>query len=115
MKKVIILFAVLLIWASCTYKKGEVPFKDTECDSTISYSSQIAPLITTYCIGCHSAGGPGSGDFSTYAGLKLKADNGTLKNRIVDIKDMPQAGSPPLSEDERKLINCWIKQGALNN
>lgn len=116
MKKFLLLFAVLLIWSSCTYEKGEIPvLVPKECDSTISYASQIAPLTTTYCNGCHSAGGTGTGDFTTYAGLKLKADNGSLKTRVVDVKDMPQAGSPPLSDAERKLIKCWIEQGALNN
>jgi uncharacterized membrane protein len=115
MKKVLLLLTTFLIWSSCTYDKGEVPVKEIGCDSIISYSAQIAPLVTTYCNGCHVAGGPGSGDFTSYAGLKLKADNGTLKNRVVDLKDMPQAGSPTLSDDERNLIRCWIAQGAPEN
>lgn len=116
MKQLLLLIPAFVCMASCTYDKGEVPVKDTECDSAISYSADIAPLMTTYCISCHVAGGTGTGDFTTYSGLKQKADNGTLKNRVVDLKDMPQAGFlPVMSDAERNLINCWIKQGSPDN
>jgi mono/diheme cytochrome c family protein len=115
MKKILLLIPVLSYLASCTYDKGEIPVKETECDSTISYADDIAPLMTDYCISCHTPGGPGAGDFTGYTELKQKADNGTLKNRVVDLKDMPQAGAPTLSEDQRSIINCWIKQGAPDN
>jgi uncharacterized membrane protein len=115
MKKLLLLLPIAFM-ASCTYEKGEVPVKDTECDSTISYSTVVAPLITTHCNACHVSGGTGTGDFTTYAGLKQKADNGTLRNRVVVLKDMPQAGyTPTMSDEDRNLINCWIKQGALEN
>ncbi|MCW3103221.1 MAG: cytochrome c [Bacteroidetes bacterium] len=116
MKKLFLLIPVIGSIAACTSEKGPVPVKDTDnCDSTISYSADIAPIMTDYCISCHTAGGSGTGDFTTYTELKQKADNGSLKNRVVDLKDMPQAGSPTISEDQRKMINCWIKQGAPNN
>jgi hypothetical protein len=116
MKKLLLLLIPLAFVASCTFDKGEipVPVKD-DCDSTISYSTVIAPMMTTYCNGCHVSGGPGTGDFTTYAGLKQKVDNGSVNNRVLVVKDMPQAGSPTLSDAERKLIDCWIKQGALDN
>jgi hypothetical protein len=114
MKQFLLLIPVFAFAGSCTYDKGEVPVKD-ECDSTVSYATDIAPLTTTYCNSCHIAGGTGTGDFTTYAGLKEKADNGTLKYHVIDIADMPQAGSPQLSAAERKLIGCWIKQGSPDN
>lgn len=107
--------SVLMFAASCTYEKAELPVKSTECDSVVSYSEDIAPLVTNYCINCHIAGGIGSGDFTDYNVLKQKADNGMLKFRIVDLKDMPQAGAPTITEEQRAMIHCWIKQGAPQN
>jgi mono/diheme cytochrome c family protein len=121
MKKILFLIIPMLVfYTSCTYKKGEVPELPAaaaagDCDSAVSYASQIAPLVMNYCNGCHTPGGTGTGDFSDYAGLKQKADDGSLKNRVVVVKDMPEAGSPTLTDAERKLIDCWIKQGAPNN
>ncbi|MDF2437561.1 MAG: cytochrome c [Bacteroidota bacterium] len=119
MKRLLLLIPSLIFYAACTYKKGEVPepAKNTagDCDSAVSYASQIAPLVTNFCVGCHSPGGSGNGEFTDYAGLKQKADNGSLHNRVVVVKDMPEAGSPTLSDAERKLFDCWIKQGAPNN
>ncbi|HEX8515373.1 MAG TPA: hypothetical protein VF868_04180 [Bacteroidia bacterium] len=117
MKKTLILLSAFGLIASCTFDKGEIPVKEAagECDSTVSYSTQIAPLMTTYCNGCHISGGSGNGDFTTYAGLKQKVDNGSAHNRVVVVKDMPVPGSPTPSAEERKLIDCWIKQGAPDN
>jgi mono/diheme cytochrome c family protein len=116
MKKLILLLPIAVFFSTCTFDKGEVPVKDSNtCDSTISYAEDIAPLVTNYCISCHVSGGTGTGDFSDYAGLKIAVDNGSLMNRVVDLKDMPQAGSPTLSDAERKLVSCWIKQGAPDN
>jgi mono/diheme cytochrome c family protein len=120
MKKIFWLIPAIAFITSCTYKKGEIPeitdpASANDCDSTISYANHIAPLMLNYCNGCHTAGGTGNGDFSDYAGLKQKVDNGSLNNRVLVIKDMPQAGSPTLSDSERKLIDCWIQQGAPNN
>jgi mono/diheme cytochrome c family protein len=116
MKKLLLVIPALGFLGSCTYDKGAIPVKATdECDSTVSYATDIAPIMTDYCISCHTAGGSGTGDFTTYTELKQKADNGSLKNRVLDLKDMPQPGSPMISDDQRKKIGCWIKQGAPDN
>ena len=114
MKKSIGLFSVLtIVFASCTYTKVDLPVKEETCDSTISYVNDIVPIVTANCTGCHSAGFA-SGDFTTYAGLKAKADNGTLKNRVVTQRDMPEAPNT-MSDSARSVIRCWIVQGAPNN
>ncbi|MCE3280829.1 MAG: hypothetical protein K0S44_3020 [Bacteroidetes bacterium] len=115
MTKVLFFIPVIVFIASCTSEKGAVPIRDVNCDSTISYSADIAPLMNNYCNSCHVSGGTGTGDFTTYAGVKEKADNGSLRNRVVVLKDMPQPGSPQLTEDERIMIDCWIKQGSPDN
>jgi hypothetical protein len=102
---------------SCKYESVE-PEKVTVTDSTISYSKIIAPLTAAQCSsvsGCHESGSQ-DGDFTTHAGLKEKAVNGTLYNRVVKIKDMPQAGSKyKLTDQERGFYAAWIAQGSPNN
>lgn len=114
MKKIIGLFSVVtLAFASCTNTKVDVPVKEETCDSIISYANDIVPIVTAKCTGCHSAGFA-SGDFTSYSVLKAKADNGTLKNRVVTQRDMPEAPNT-MSDSARAVIRCWIVQGAPNN
>jgi uncharacterized membrane protein len=105
------------MFEACTYESVE-PEKVVVTDSVISYSKIIAPLTAAQCSsskGCHE-GGSQDGDFTTYTGLREKAANGTLYNRVVKLKDMPQKGSAyQLKDAERDLYNAWIAQGFANN
>ncbi|MFL5764570.1 MAG: hypothetical protein ACJ77K_11565 [Bacteroidia bacterium] len=115
MKKKLFLFSTLLLSiASCTFEKGEAP---TLGCSVMSFSTDIQPIINAKCAtaGCHVSGGTGPGDFTLYLDLKGKIDGGIFKHRVFDLKDMPQAGSPPLTEDEIHRLKCWVEQGAPNN
>lgn len=104
---------------SCTYENVE-PAKTEVKDTVITYSKTILPLITTQCggnnaSGCHEVGSQ-DGDFSTYDGLKEKADDGSLVKKVIVLKDMPKAGSGfTLTDQERSYFEAWVKQGALNN
>ena len=55
------------------------------------------------------------GDYSTYAGVKAKVDDGTFKLRVLDLKVMPPATRPPLTEEDLAKIKCWLADGAPNN
>jgi hypothetical protein len=102
----------LLAWLFACKKDD---YKNLDC-STISsgYNASIKPIINANCLGggCHNTGSS-NGDLTTYAGLKTKADNGSLNRRVLEDKDMPTTG--PLSLDDRKKIKCWLEGGALNN
>lgn len=116
MKKIFITSVVTLILAitGCTSEKGEIPkpdFSPDDCES-VSYASDIAPFIAANCIGCHNASFTGN-DLTTYSGVKAKADNGSFRNRVLEIKDMP--GYCVISESDRKKIDCWLSNGAKNN
>jgi hypothetical protein len=114
MKKIIVLSAILAMgWTSCTFEKGEAP--SLGC-SIMSYTTDIQPIIMAKCAtaGCHIAGAS-QGDFTVFTEFKAKADGGLVKNRVFVTKDMPPAGSPPLTEDELRKLNCWLEQGAQNN
>jgi hypothetical protein len=107
-----IYFLAIFLFVAC-HKKDD--YKGLNC-ATINakYSANIVSIINGNCnsSGCHNAGS-GNGDFTTYAGLKVKADNGSLSNRVLYKKDMPV--SVTLSLDNRNILKCWLDNGAQNN
>jgi hypothetical protein len=98
-------------WSGC--KKDE--YKNLDCSTIASaYNANIKSIINATCIssGCHNSGS-NNGDFTSYAGVKVKVDNGSLDRRVLTDKNMPPSGA--LSLDNRKKIKCWIENGAPNN
>jgi cytochrome c553 len=90
-----------------------------DCDTTaFTYSGAVAPLMNTYCKGCHNPASLGGGiDVSTYASVKSIALNGKLQGSITHtagFKAMPQ-GSSKLSDCKITQVQKWIAAGAANN
>jgi hypothetical protein len=97
-------------------KKGET-LENTDCSKiNASYSNDIKPIIQVYCqnYGCHKSGDT-NGDYTTYEGLKAKADNGTLNERVLRKKDMPRPDLRQMTLDDLRKIKCWLDNGAPNN
>ena len=125
--KDILLLALLLgfvvfMTQRCTYDKLPEP---AFCDTLIvTYSANIKKIMETSCTfggaptGCHVSGGIAPGDFTIYSVLKAIADDTKLKNRVVNLKDMPppySLGPKTLADSNIQKINCWIDAGAPNN
>ncbi len=90
-----------------------------DCDTTLfTYAAAIAPIMNTYCKGCHNPLSLGGGiDVSTYSGTKTIAANGKLTGSITHatgFSAMPQGGSK-LSDCRIAQIKKWIAAGSLNN
>lgn len=104
-------FVAMLIF-SCKEKASEPKI---DCSSVShTYATDIKPIVDSRCSmsGCHNAGSP-NGDYTYFAGIKAKAENGSLRDRVVIKKDMPTG--KPLSAEEIAKFECWIKEGALEN
>lgn len=94
----------------------------TSCDTTqFTYSGVIAPILRTYCLGCHTGATASAGiDLSTYVGVQTAALNGQLLGSITWVspytgtKQMPQGGSK-LQDCNITQVRKWIESGALNN
>ncbi|MBK6331158.1 MAG: hypothetical protein IPF62_11840 [Bacteroidetes bacterium] len=90
------------------------------CDTTspITYSTHIAALMQSNCVGCHSANNPGGGyDLSNYNNVYTIAMNAKLEGVINHTNGyiaMPK-NMPQLSICDRTKIKKWILAGALNN
>lgn len=90
-----------------------------ECDTeNVTYSGFVAPLLATYCVGCHSGGSPsGNIVLNSHAGVQTVALNGRLEGAITwasGYQQMPR-GSAKLSACNINKIKAWINDGAANN
>lgn len=116
MKKQFLISTFIFTLTSCT--KGFIPeyTNITEpVDSIISYSSHIKPVITQYCISCHSGSSPqGNLNLINYSQVRSAIENNSLIQRVNDpINPMPPSGLMPIQT--RALFDEWIKNGYLEN
>ena len=111
-----ILAVVAIALIAC--KKDEPAENDVTCTSDISYSSDIATIISTSCAtsGCHNASAAANGYvFETHNQV---SDNATIILNVIrhesGFQAMPQ-GAPKWSDEQINNFACWIQQGKLNN
>ncbi len=88
-----------------------------KCDSTISgFASAIQPIMTKYCVGCHSyPNASAQVELSGYIGVKNAINQGLLKS--IDHSGyypMPKGGAK-LSDCEINQVRKWIQRGAPND
>jgi WD40 repeat protein len=96
-------------------------------EATPDYSTQIAPLLTKYCAGCHNDDDK-EGDFSlaSFASLQKGTPGGPAllpgdapNSRMVRVlmpgadPSMPPEGEPRPSDEEIALLKAWIDTGAI--
>ena len=123
MKK-LVLPLILFILSGCYYDSEEALFGKPgtgTCDTSVSnFSTQVKPILNSYCLTCHSnanASGSGSGiKLENYADVKTYVDNGKLVGSIEHTSSYPMPkGGGTLSTCDIAIINAWITKGALNN
>jgi hypothetical protein len=121
----VISLMIAIAASACTSKKiGEEDVNDASnnnisSDTTnINYATVIQPILTTNCVasGCHNSAAAGNiGDFSSYAGVKAKVDNGKFAKRVFDgIPSFMPPGGFANAADKNKLKG-WVDTGAKNN
>lgn len=122
-----LVLALSVCW-SCSFDNFEDDVYVDHCDpsdtTTVSFQDTIFPIFTRYCSNnangdCHWTGAPISKpDYTTYAGIKAKVDDGRIQARLFDLGTMPpsnSSGPRAMSDCEKVLIQRWIAQGAQNN
>jgi uncharacterized membrane protein len=87
-----------------------------ECDTTnMTYTADIAPIISSNCIGCHSGASPSGGILlSNYAQVAAQASNGTLQAVVSHSAGV--AAMPPgnrISDCNVSKIKAWANQGRI--
>ena len=127
---VLVLGFMILVFNSCSYDDGNLVYPTSDVNDSIttviSFTKDIQPIMVTYCLGlgnqhCHvtNTNQGSNGDFTTYAGVKAKVDNGSIIARAIN----PGCGMPPsystgpipLSVIDKMKIQSWISNGAPNN
>ena len=91
------------------------------CVSTLSYATDIAPLMTKYCTSCHAAsvtgaarmGAPLDHNFETQAGILAEAHHvdqvaGSGPNATNTLMPPPAAKLPVPTTAERATLSSWL-------
>ncbi|MEI6853164.1 MAG: hypothetical protein WCL06_09990 [Bacteroidota bacterium] len=102
MKKLIVIVMCAAAFTAC--KKTSSTSYTPDCSGTAkSYATDVAPLVSSKCVGCHSA-------YSTYSGIS--SDKSKIRSSIVS-GSMPQNST--LTDAQKNAIVCWIDNGGPNN
>lgn len=118
MKKIIII--TLLILISCSKDKIKQidtvnkAFLTAECPDTVKFETQVKPIISEWCMACHSGGGSNMPILKDYATISSNSENIIKAIKADGLPLMPKGGSA-LNDSLIQKISCWIQQGKLNN
>lgn len=104
-------FGAVLFLNACSNDELPEPM-EPECADPLTYTQHLQPIINASCafVGCHDSGGTAPGDFTSYASMKSRLDNGMIENRVLTQMNMPIAPGA-LSAADREQFKCWIEQG----
>lgn len=93
---------------------------EASCDTvTVSYSSDVRPIVQLHCLGCHTGTATAGGGvpFDTYDQLAPYASSGFLMSTLTHqggFPAMPQ-GAAMLNDCKLGTIRNWISEGTQNN
>jgi len=94
---------------STTVNVASVEFS-VDMPTVVTYTTDIAPLMTTYCTGCHDAATPSAGiPLTTYQEVSSAA---TAVQTAISDDSMP-LGSPKMTAAEKQLFSDWITGGKV--
>ena len=112
----------MLIYAvACTKDKALSVELLEDCNNNVfTYDDDMIPIFEASCA---TGLGPGTGCHDAwifnYNAVMAKVEDGTIYNRVLVIEDMPVPnnthGIPPLTEEDKIKIECWILFGAKEN
>jgi uncharacterized membrane protein len=109
----IITVTILYFIPSLTYKE-----ENNIKEEKVSFF-QVKQIINNRCVSCHSLRPTDDVYKSPPLGLMLDKDENILssiakiKIRAVDSKTMPLANKTNMTDEERRILGLWIKQGAI--
>jgi cytochrome c5 len=110
---VVTVVTITSMTGGCYYDNEEYLYG--ACDTTaVTYSVNIAPIMSGSCNSCHTGAGASGGVItSTYTDLKVVAASGQLwgaVNHASGFSPMPPTGIK-LGTCELNRIKAWINQG----
>jgi len=115
MKGKMLLAAMVVLLSVLACKKDKTP--PAECVDAISFAVDVEPLIVANCStsGCHDASAAGGYDLTSYVGIAANAPRIlNVINHDAGFVPMPQGGDK-LADSLIQKVDCWIRQGKLDN
>ena len=112
MRKVQIILTILIVLVimSCHKDKTLAP---VSCVTTISYTTDIVPIIQSSCMECHDTW------ITEYSNIVDYINNDSWQNAIWGSYTMPKMpnnfGIDSLTSDEIQIMKCWVEQGFPEN
>lgn len=107
--------SVLILLAACFVSAPDAdPYA---CKEEVPFT-EVNAIIQKRCVQCHSANPTDDVNKVAPNGVKYDTPEDILKKkdlilqRVVITKTMPQNNKTNMTDEERKLIRCWIEQGA---
>ena len=113
---------------ACHTDKLVEPKPDEDCvNYNATYNGDIKAIIDFNCAhsGCHVTGGGAPGDFTTYNGMSNDFNDSGIREYVVALRNDEENGMPPnwdtndgpkdLTEEEFKIMECWINSGYPEN
>ena len=116
-KKITLPFLTLMtmLIASCSYDSESDLIEVTELEMEITYNDNIAPIIGSNCLGCHSSPPQNGAPFplTNYNQVLVRAENGQLLDAISKQTGEPGAMPPSgrLAQTTIDLVEQWINEG----
>ena len=108
----------LFVYSACNFDTLPAP---EGCDLIeVTYDDGIQEIVDLYCSypGCHNQGFSW-GDFTSYDGMIDFLENGKIKERAIDNRDMPNGDAidtlQVLTDTHYELLRCWIENGYPRN
>jgi len=100
-------FLLLFLLSSCTWNEI-IPVSESDiCNPEEQYYLDVVqPIIEKNCAGCHNVNSDRLAILNSFDGVIDALNNYSLKDRVTSLQ-MPQYGSPPLSESEINIIQKW--------
>lgn len=92
--------------AACTKDKGSLMVPASP--DKVTYTNTIQAIMNSKCLNCHGHGY--ATDYSSYQKLMVIVNDGKLRNRVLDLKDMPMG--EVLSTKQLSDIQRWMELGA---
>lgn len=120
-------FLLPTLLCAVLFPQNVVPLQAQEADVAVDFASQIRPILANHCWTCH-----GPDEKSRAADLRLDIRENAIEasaivpndpstSKLVEriLSSEPESQMPPpsakkpLSDEQKKLLQAWIRQGAV--
>ena len=106
--------SICVLLFSCTKDKVGGTIVDPNCTDSVSFSTDVWPIIEQNCTSCHNVGNTTGYTLTNHTNISSNAAAivGSMKGSGFQL--MPQGGDA-LPDSVIQKVQCWISQGKLNN